>query len=264
MALWTVLTNSATATIEITVAAVDSVLGSAPALPKHVSLAPAQRVLLDPLRSAQKDNLKSLEVKVALSRGEATEVRILLLGTPEPLKFSALDTAGTTYPAAEPGARATVWVFIAHDCPICNGYAPLLGRLAAEYGPRGVQWRVVYAEPGLSRADLKAHAQAYGLTGPLIADPDLRLARDCGITVTPEIAVFDANSQLVYRGRIDDLYPQIGHQRPRAQTQDLRDALDEVLAGKAVTEPRTAAVGCALETPATPASAPAPKPASSS
>lgn len=263
MAQWTALTNSGTGTVEFTVSSVDSLLGMVPALPKLVSLAPSQRVLLDPLRSARKDNLPSLEVKVILARGDTSEDRVLLLGKPPVVKFSARDTDGMAHSAAEPGARATVWVFIVHDCPICNGYAPLLGRLAAEYGPRGVRWRAVYAEPGLSVADLRTHARAYGLPGPLFADSGLNLARDCGITVTPEIAVFNSASQLVYRGRIDDLYPRIGQQRPRANTQDLRDALDQVIAGQAVAEPRTAAVGCALETPSVPSPAPAPKPASS-
>jgi hypothetical protein len=160
-----------------------------------------------------------------------------------------VDMEGRNHDASEPGASAIVWLFIAHDCPICNGYTPLVSRLAAEYQSRGVRVNVVYAEPELNAGDLRTHAKTYGLDGPLFADPALRLAKAFGITTTPEVAVLDRRAQLAYRGRIDDLYSDIGHKRLRAQTQDLRDAIEAILAGRPVTHPRTQSVGCTLEYP---------------
>jgi peroxiredoxin len=175
--------------------------------------------------------------------------------------FRARDVEGRSLTAAEAGARATVWVFIAHDCPICNAYSPELARLAERYGPKGVPWRVAYAEPGLVRSDLLAHARAYGLTMVLVADSDLRLAQACGATVTPEAVVIDPQSRVVYRGRIDDRFPEPGHPRARPQNHDLAAALDDLLANRPVTHPQTRAVGCALEAPLrSPATAPAPAP----
>ena len=49
---------------------------------------------------------------------------------------------------------------------------------------------------------------------------------------------------VAYRGRIDDLFEDLGKKRRKARTRDLRDALEAVLAGKAVVNPRTTAVGC--------------------
>jgi peroxiredoxin len=177
------------------------------------------------------------------------------LGAAEPgvVDFRARDVDGRSLTAAEAGARATVWVFIAHDCPICNAYAPELARLAARYEPQGVHWRVAYAEPDLSLADLRAHARAYGLTMVLLSDPDLRAAQACGATVTPEAVVIDPHSRIIYRGRIDDRYPELGHPRSHPQTHDLAVALDDLLANRIVTHPRTVAVGCALEAPLRPA-----------
>ena len=166
------------------------------------------------------------------------------------ITFRATDLEGMTRLAAQPGAHATVWIFLTHDCPICNGYAPLINRLAARYRSKGVQWNLVYSEPALTLADLRTHARDYGFKATLIADPEVRLARACGATTTPEVAVFDESSQLVYRGRIDDLYPEIGRSRSQAQTHDLENALNQLLAGHPVAQPRTRAVGCALETPA--------------
>src|SRR4051812_33744273 len=46
-----------------------------------------------------------------------------------PIIFTARDLAGKTPLAAEKNAPATVWLFLAHDCPICNGYSPEIARI---------------------------------------------------------------------------------------------------------------------------------------
>jgi hypothetical protein len=51
---------------------------------------------------------------------------------------------------------------------------------------------------------------------------------------------------LAYRGRIDDLYPELGKKRAAPTKRDLREALAAVLAGKPVPVPRTEAVGCSI------------------
>ena len=63
---------------------------------------------------------------------------------------------------------------------------------------------------------------------------------------TPEAAVFDATGRLVYHGRIDDRWVEIGKARPQAQTHDLEDAIAAVLAGRPVARAETRAVGCTL------------------
>jgi thiol-disulfide isomerase/thioredoxin len=189
-----------------------------------------------------------------LAAGCAGAILLIGLRAAEPARvdFQARDIDGRGLAPAEPGARATVWVFLAHDCPICNAYAPELIRLQAAYAPKGVQWRTVYAEPDLGLPDLRAHARGYGLTMVLVADPDLQLAQACGVTVTPEVVVMDPQARLAYRGRIDDRWPELGHPRAHPQTHDLAAALDELLARQPVIHPRTVAVGCAIEAPLVP------------
>jgi hypothetical protein len=51
---------------------------------------------------------------------------------------------------------------------------------------------------------------------------------------------------LVYRGRIDDRVEDLGRERARAVRHDLADALDAVLAGRAVAVPETRAIGCSI------------------
>ena len=55
-----------------------------------------------------------------------------------------------------------------------------------------------------------------------------------------------ANGDVLYRGRIDNLYAALGQKRPRATTRDLREALDAILAGQPVPHATNQAVGCLI------------------
>jgi hypothetical protein len=61
--------------------------------------------------------------------------------------------------------------------------------------------------------------------------------------VTPEAAVY-ASGRIVYHGRIDDRYVDLGLERPSPTVHDLGDALAAVLAGRPVKHPVTQPVGC--------------------
>ncbi len=142
------------------------------------------------------------------------------------------------------GKKAVVLLFIAHDCPISNSYAPEIKRILARYMPQKIAFALVYSEPGLSPTAAKQHAREYGYTCPLVLDPKHRWAQKAGATVTPEAAVFSPSRKLLYRGRIDDLYFGYGQRRFAATEHDLREALDAILSGKPVPRPRTQAIGC--------------------
>jgi len=64
-----------------------------------------------------------------------------------------------------------------------------------------------------------------------------------GVTRTPEVAVLDADRVLRYRGRIDDQY-RLGGARPEPSREDLREALNDILAGEPVRVPTTPVDGC--------------------
>lgn len=146
-----------------------------------------------------------------------------------------------------PGAPATVWVFVTTDCPIANGQAPAIEAIGRAYAGRGVRLFVVHVDPAATDEAVRAHAAAYGYTCPVLVDRDHTLVRHAGARVTPEAFVFDAAGALRYRGRIDDRYPALGTRRPEPTSHELRDALDAVLAGRAVAVPETAAEGCTIE-----------------
>lgn len=158
------------------------------------------------------------------------------------------DLGGRPTDAAIPNALAVVLVFVQPECPISNRYAPELARLAAEYGPRGVAFRLVYAGE-VPAEDARAHHEDYFRTFEALLDPDADLARRTGVTVTPEVAVLAAGDRVVYRGRIDDRYVSFGRQRARPHHRDLADALDALLEGRTPEVRETSAIGCFLVVP---------------
>ncbi len=159
----------------------------------------------------------------------------------EPATYQGVDGK----PAALPvDAKATVLVFVAHECPISNRYAPDIGRLWREFSPQGVAFRVVYAESDLALEVAAKHAEDYAYPCPAILDSDLRLARKVGATVTPEAAVLSPDGAVLYLGRIDDIYADYGKRRAAPTTHDLHDALTAVLAGEPVKVARTKSLGC--------------------
>ena len=146
---------------------------------------------------------------------------------------------------APAGTKAIVFLFTSTDCPISNRYAPEVRRLAETYGSKGVVFRLVYPNPADTAAAIREHMSAFSYAGAADAlrDPQHALVKLAGATVTPEAVVY-AGGKLMYRGRIDDRYVELGVERPAATRRDLADALAAVLAGKPVAAATTQAVGC--------------------
>jgi hypothetical protein len=139
----------------------------------------------------------------------------------------------------------SVQFFVTTDCPISNSYAPEIQRICAEYGPKGVSCELVYVDPTLSEADVQKHVKDFGYTNMrVVRDATQTVVKAAGATITPEAAIIGPAGAVLYRGRIDNVYAALGKRRPEATEHDLRRALDEVLAGKSVSEPRSQAIGC--------------------
>jgi len=144
-----------------------------------------------------------------------------------------------------------VILFISHDCPICNAYAPEIGRIQNQFGKQ-VTIDLVYSETRITAAVAKTHAKEFSINrSSLFLDPDGSFAQYCKATVTPQAIVYDAKGTPVYSGRIDDRYLSFGKQRTNPTSHDLRNALEAVLAHKRPSISRTAAVGCYIVLPST-------------
>jgi thiol-disulfide isomerase/thioredoxin len=163
-----------------------------------------------------------------------------------PLQWSGNDVDGAPVAVPVKGAKATVVLFVAVDCPISNRYAPELARIQGDYGPKGVQFVRVYLDSSFGPADFRQHAAEFKLEMTAVLDLKRELVKLVGATVTPEAAVLDSGGTLRYRGRIDDSYLEHGRLRLESPRRDLRIALDELLADKPVSVPLTPAIGCGI------------------
>lgn len=143
-------------------------------------------------------------------------------------------------------ADVQVFVFVRTDCPITNRYAPELRRIAQEFQGRHVAFYLVYPDPNENKRAIENHLAEFKLPGIPLRDPDHKLADRAHATIAPEAAVFDAQGNLKYHGRIDDLYISPGVARSQPLTHDLEDAISSVVAGKPVAHPETHAIGCSL------------------
>ena len=142
--------------------------------------------------------------------------------------------------------HGVMMIFVLPDCPIANAYAAEYSRLHAEFAPRGLPLIVVHVDPDLTETTMQAHARDYRITAPVLLDRDQSWVRRAGATKTPEAVIFRPDGTVLYRGRIDDRFADVGKPRSVSTVQDLRSALQSVLSGDTVSKPWPAAVGCPI------------------
>jgi mono/diheme cytochrome c family protein len=150
-------------------------------------------------------------------------------------------------------SKATVLFFASIECPLVQRYLPRIGEMAKAYAARGVVFVVVNVGAGDEFVDAVGDVTTKAPAAVFARDFDLQLAKACGVDRTGAAVVLDAARRLVYRGRVDDQHGYSG-MRDRATKNELRDALDAVLAGQPVATAESAISGCKI----TPRSKPAP------
>lgn len=163
-----------------------------------------------------------------------------------PLNLEIKDVSGTTVSIPSKTAKANVLIFVGVDCPIANRMAPEIARIAKDYEKKKVKLTLVYGDPEVTTKDIQAHLKEYDLPKSAVIDKDKALKKATGATVTPQAVVLDKLGKIVYLGRINDLYEGHANTKKAPKKHDLRNALDDVLAGKPVRTPFTEAIGCFL------------------
>ncbi len=163
------------------------------------------------------------------------------------------DIRGLSRSLADLGTkRAYVFVFTTTQCPLVRKSMPKLIDLDARFGPREVQLVAVNVGPDDTIRDMAAQALEFDAAFPFVKDTDLSCVKGLGVERTPEVVVLNAEKKLVYRGRIDDQL-RLGGSRPEPTRRDLEEALDDVLADRAVSVAQTPVDGCLITAPEPPA-----------
>lgn len=166
---------------------------------------------------------------------------VLMIGQPAP-EFTLRDLNGKTHALKDARGQITVIAFLSARCPISNAYNERIRTLVEDYTKHNVTFLAINASADESVAEIKAHAEKQGFQFPILKDKGNKVADVYQAERTPEIFVADAQGILRYHGRIDN------HHLPiHVKTRDLRNALDELLAGKPVSVPEAKALGCIIK-----------------
>ncbi len=142
-------------------------------------------------------------------------------------------------------AKLLVLAFLGTECPLAKLYGARLQQLADQFGPQGVRFVGINSNVQDSPTEIAAYARRHGIRFPILKDLGNKLADELHVERTPEVIVFDDQAHIGYRGRIDDQYI-VGVVRDRPTSEDLRVALDRLLAGELPKVTRTDPVGCLL------------------
>jgi peroxiredoxin len=157
--------------------------------------------------------------------------------------FTLPDADGASHSLASlKGKSGTVIIFIATKCPVSNAYNDRMEKVFEDYKAKGFNVIGINSNNTEPSAEVKSHAAEKGLKFTILKDDNNKVADRLGATRTPEVYVLDSKGKLAYHGRIDD-----AQKVESVSSNDLRNALDEIAGGKAVTKTGGAAFGCTIK-----------------
>ena len=179
-----------------------------------------------------------------------TPSTMLPLGTLAP-KFNLPDvvTGKTISLANFADKKALVVIFVSRHCPFVQHIKFELAKLGQDYKNRNVGFLAISSNdinthPNDAPELLKDFAQEIDLSYPLLYDESQKAAKDFFAACTPDFFVFNANRKLAYRGQLDDSRPK--NDLP-VTGQDLRKAINYVLADQEIIWQQKPSIGCNIK-----------------
>ena len=152
------------------------------------------------------------------------------------------------------GRHGLLVMFICVHCPYVVHVEKELARIGVDYegkiGMVAISSNDIDAYPDDGPEQMKAQAERLGFRFPYLFDETQEVARAYDAACTPDVFLFDGEMKLVYRGQLDDSRPQRpsggGNDIP-VTGKDLRQAMDDVLAGKRPDTNQRFSVGCNIK-----------------
>lgn len=159
-------------------------------------------------------------------------------------QHSAVDLDGNpANPFDASSNKIVVLIFLRRDCPVSSRYAPIIQQISAHY-ERDASFWLVFPDKAETPQTIHSYLSEYAYHLPALRDPEHTLVKLAQVQITPEVAVFNRNHQLLYDGRIDNWYLDLGRSRPAPTTHELADAIEAALAGKTPAANQVRGVGC--------------------
>jgi len=170
------------------------------------------------------------------------------LGTPAP-DFTLPSIDGRTVALSDIDAPALLVAFLCNHCPyvkhVESTLGPLLDKLAgAGLATVGICSNDVGQYPDDGPEGLAAQVARAGFTFPYLIDTTQSVALAYRAACTPDFFLYGPDRTLAWRGQFDASRPSTGGP---ATGDDLREAVELVLAGRPVPEPHTPGMGCGIK-----------------
>jgi peroxiredoxin len=167
--------------------------------------------------------------------------------------FSATDINGKTHKLSDYKGKLVVLESYNLDCPFCANHfkTGAMQEMQADYAAKGVIWLMVnsvnpkhpsYRTPEAAKKDWSAEKMK---ATALLDDSSGSIGKAYGMKTTPHMFVIDKDGNLAYEGAIDDKAASDGD--PRKARNYVREALDNLLAGKKVQLTQTKPYGCGVK-----------------
>ncbi len=186
------------------------------------------------------------------------EPKPLPIGSSAP-DFSLPGVDGKTYTLESfKSAKVLVVIFMCNHCPTSQAYEGRVKKLTSDYASKGVSVVAInpnnpsslrldelgYSDVCDSFEEMKIRAKDKGFNFPYLYDGATEVtSRKFGPVCTPHVFIFDRDRKLRYEGRVDDTEnpAKIPH------SQDTRNAIDAILAGRPLPVTDTKVFGCSIK-----------------
>ena len=175
---------------------------------------------------------------------------MLPLGTVAPA-FDLPDTVSGNMVslAGRKSDKANVVMFICNHCPFVKHVNEQLVQLANDYQAKGVTFIAINSNdvenyPDDAPDKMKENAERQGYPFPYLYDETQDVAKAYQAACTPDFYIFDGDLRLAYRGQLDDSRP--SNDIP-VTGQDIRAALDAMLAGQSPASEQKPSIGCNIK-----------------
>jgi len=156
--------------------------------------------------------------------------------------FTINNYDGSSYTLSK-NSGYTVVMFWSCECPFVQPYTERISSLAKDYSSKGITFWAVNSNVTESTDRVKEHAKEKGYPFPVLKDDKSAVADLFNAQRTPEVFVINnSDMTLVYHGRIDD-----DKDASKVSSSDLKNALDNILAGQPVAVSTTKSFGCGVK-----------------
>ena len=175
-----------------------------------------------------------------------TESSLIPLGTACP-DFTLPGVDGRLWSLHDFHTPALLVVVMCNHCPYVQAIDDRLNALAKSFTGRcgvvAISGNDAISHPEDSFEAMRRRAQAKGYAFPYLWDEEQRVVKAMGALCTPDFFLYDSHRRLIYHGRLDDNWKDPAHVR----RQELRDAIEGLLAGQDPVDPQLPSMGCSIK-----------------